>query len=70
MDPGPIMHQDNSDTINYLSYDSFTPPDKWIDHVKWQGSQTACSALNQLIKSSVKETTTQEALTLRTSGVL
>ena len=65
MDPGP-MDQD-VDTINHLSYDSFTSPDQWIDHVKWQGSQTACSALNQLIKSSVKETTRQDAL--RTSGV-
>lgn len=25
------------------------------DYVKWQGSQTACSALNQLIKSSANE---------------
>ena len=56
MDLSP-MDQDN---------ESFTSTDKWSDHVKWQGSQTACSALNQLIKSSVNETALEAP---RTTGV-
>jgi hypothetical protein len=44
------MDQDNIDTTNLLSYDSFASSDNWTDHVKWQGSQTACSALNQPIE--------------------
>ncbi|KAF8811225.1 hypothetical protein BYT27DRAFT_7240395 [Phlegmacium glaucopus] len=51
--PGIPMDQDHIDTPNVLSYNS----DKWTDHVKWQGSQTACSALNQLIRNE----TAQEA---------
>ncbi|KDR70170.1 hypothetical protein GALMADRAFT_271603 [Galerina marginata CBS 339.88] len=35
--------------------DSEDDPAPAPDHVKWQGSQTACQALNQLIRSSVNE---------------
>lgn len=48
MDP---MDQDYTDTLSSNSFD------RWSDSVKWQGSQTACPALNQLIKNETAEET-------------
>jgi len=43
----------NSATVDAIpTYTFSSTPEDVEDHVRWQGSQTACQALNQLIKSS------------------
>lgn len=43
-------HRDTAHSLSPLGYDEDS-----TDYVKWQGSQTTCSALNQLIKSSTND---------------
>ncbi|KAF8184842.1 hypothetical protein BJ912DRAFT_496368 [Pholiota molesta] len=44
------IYRDTTHSPSPLGYDEDS-----TDYVKWQGSQTACSALNQLIKSSTND---------------
>ncbi|KAF8154795.1 hypothetical protein B0H34DRAFT_717890 [Crassisporium funariophilum] len=64
---GHPMDQDPLDA-NIPSYTSFAASEPSTDHVKWQGSQTACQALNQLIQSSGRELPEDGALSGTSRG--